>query len=255
MAQEKSGRRRYFVVTIGRSGSSLLGAVLADAGADFGMLAPAQWDPRDGQMENRAIKKAAHHLRRAYDLDQGIRYLISPKIESAWRLARGRRLLARALTEGRFFKIGDLDLLVQPSFALGYEPRVILNYRQLESNLPSLLVGRKHVGPDQLAKEYVRIYRQGLVLLDTFGGCTIGFDELQEPSSTAWAAALAATTGLDSGRLLHARGQRVRPVQDTTERPVIYSEAYAIYKAMLERAGKATPPGRHATRVSEARQC
>ena len=44
-------RRRTFVLTFGRSGSSLLCALMSDAGADFGLAAPLQWDPRDGVLE------------------------------------------------------------------------------------------------------------------------------------------------------------------------------------------------------------
>ena len=46
---------KYFIVTVGRTGSSLLCAVLADASADFGMKAPEDWDPRRGVMELRVL--------------------------------------------------------------------------------------------------------------------------------------------------------------------------------------------------------
>jgi hypothetical protein len=242
-------RVRYFIVTLGRSGSSLLAAILADAGGDFGVHAPEKWDPRSGQMEGVAIKRAAHHYRRAYDIGEGRKFLLSPALETKVRLRRGRRHLQRALQESRFLKIGDLDLVVQPSFKLGYQPRVILNYRQLEPNLPSLLVGRTHVGPDALAREYIRIYRQGLMLVQTFGGCTIGYNELQDPNLSEWADALAATTAFDRQALLDSRDRRVQGLADPGGTEPVYPEAYALFEAMHALSGRGIEPSRQVVRA------
>lgn len=244
---------RYFIVTLGRSGSSLLGAVLADAGADFGVATPAAWDPRSGQMEAAAIKQAAHHYRRAYDIGEGRKFVLSPALETKIRLRRARRHLRRALQESRFLKIGDLDLVVQPSFKLGYQPRVILSYRQLELNLPSLLVGRTHVGPDQLAREYIRVYRQGLMLLHTFGGCTVEFNELQDMTRSEWADALAHTTGLDRQALLDSRERRLRGVADAVDVEAVYREAQTLYTAMQALRGRAIEPSRQVVRALASR--
>ena len=40
--------RRFFVVTVGRTGSSLLASILADAGADFGVQSEDKWDAGGG---------------------------------------------------------------------------------------------------------------------------------------------------------------------------------------------------------------
>jgi hypothetical protein len=244
---------RYFIVTLGRSGSSLLGAILADAGADFGITAPDEWDPRSGQMEAAAIKQAAHHYRRAYDIGEGRKYVLSPALETKFRLHRGRRYLQRALRHSRYLKIGDLDLVVQPSFKLGYCPRVILNYRQLEANLPSLLVGRTHTGPDQLAQEYVRIYRQGLMLVHTFGGCTVAYNELQDATTTGWADALAMTTSLDKQGLLRSREQRLKGPADPPAIEPLYAEAYTLFEAMRSLSGRTIEPSRQVVRSLASR--
>ena len=240
---------RYFIVSLGRSGSSLLAAILADAGAKFGMETPSDWDPRSGQMETSAIKMAAHHYRRAYDIGIGRKYLLSPALEAKLRLYRGRKYLRRALQESQFLKIGDLDLVVQPSFKLGYSPRVILNYRQLENNLPSLLVGRTHIGPDQLAQEYSRVYRQGLMLLHTFGGCVVAYNELQDSTAPGWAEALAKTTGLERQQLLKSRTTRAKGSSDPTDSRPIYAEAYALYEEMRALSGRFIEPSRQVSRA------
>ena len=242
---------RTFILTSGRSGSSLLGAILADAGADFGLSVPDDWDPRSGQMEGTAIRRAAHHYRRAFDISEGRKYVLSPALETKFRLRRGRRHLKRALEESQFLKIGDLDLVVQPSFKLGYEPRVILSYRQFECNLPSLLVGRTHVGPDELAREYVRIYRQGLSLLRTFGGCVVEYNELQDAQAGGWAEALAAITGLDRSALMDSRQRRLRGPADPLIEEPIYGEAYRVYEAMRGLSGRAVEPSRQVVRARD----
>ena len=137
---------------------------------------------------------------------------------------------------------------MQPTFKLGYKPTVILSYRQFELNLPSLLVGRTHVGPDQLAQEYVRIYRQGIALLKTFGGCTVAYNELQDPMSTAWSDALAATTQLDQATLLESRKTRLKGSIDSTDETVIYPHAYALFKQMQALSGVSVAPSRQVSR-------
>ena len=143
--------QKYFVVTVGRTGSSLLCAVMADAGAEFGMPVPDEWDPRRGVMENLKLRRAAHHYRRAWDIDNGRRVNFSPALESKWRRYLARRCLRSALAQAQFFKGSDLDLIAQASFKLGYLPKLIVSYRALEATLQSILVGRTLVGPALLA--------------------------------------------------------------------------------------------------------
>ena len=242
-------RDRFFIINLGRTGSSLLAAVLADASANFGIDPPVAWDPRKGQMEYPAIKRAAHHYRRAHDIGDGRKFFISPALETKYRLARGRRHLRDALAACRYLKIGDLDLVVQPCFKLGYRPRVILNYRRLEPMLPSLLVGRTHTGPDRLAEEYVRVYRQGLVLAHTFGGATVAYNELQDGEASGWAHALAALTGLDADALLDSRARRLDGVADRDDAITVYAEADALYRTLRTTSGRAIAGSRQYERA------
>jgi len=244
---------RYFILNLGRCGSSLLGAALADAGADFGFEPPRDWDPRSGQMESRAIKRAAHHYRRAYDIGEGRKYLVSPVLESKYRLKLGRWYLRQALQTSQYLKISDLDLVVQPSFKLGFSPRIILNYRQLEPMLSSLLVGRTHAGPDQLARDYVRIYRQGLLLLQSFGGCVVSYNELQDAQSSAWAAALGTVTALDPAALMKSRERRLNGYADPDDIAPVYDEAYSIYSMLECYRGRALEPSRQVIRATTPR--
>ena len=252
-AVSTGARERHFVVNLGRCGSSLLGAILADAGADFGVTAPESWDPRTGQMETDEIRRAAHYFRRAHDISEGRKFLFSPVLERKLRLHRARRSLRVALARSRFLKIGDLDLVVQPAFKLGYVPSVIVNFRQLEPMLPSLLVGRTHVGPDELAREYVRIYRQALILLQTFGGCTVEYNDLLDPRATGWADGLAAVAGCTPESLLQARARRVNGEPDPAEVTPVYEDAFALLQSLRTYRGRAVRRSRQVTRAIAAR--
>jgi len=236
-------RGRCFVITFGRSGSSLLCAMLGDAGADFGLPVPDSWDPRHGVMELPAIKQAAHHMRRAFDIDGGRRFVLSPQVEAKFRRGRARRYLRQALGAARYVKIGDLDLLVQMGFSLGYSPRVIVNLRRLEDSLSSTLVGRKHLGPDHLAADYARICRQGLALIQTFGGCVVDYEDMLTGAEGVWIDAVAAVTGLEATALRSAARRRVNaPTRPPAIGIALYDECQALYAALTALRGRVFEP-------------
>ena len=211
------------------------------------MQAPRVWDPRRGIMENETMRVATHHYRRAYEIDQGRRYKLSPELEAKWRRALGRRRLRQALSEADFFKIGDLDLVVQPSFKLGYLPRLILSYRQFEPTAMSLIVGRKHVGPDALEADYIRLYRQGLMLLRCFGGCVVAYTDLHLDSA-AWGC-LASVTGLQEPDLARAVGARSADVPANENTAVLYPQAQAVFEQLESLRGQLIEPSRQVQRA------
>ena len=55
MGIHENDNRRFFIVTVGRTGSSLLASILADAGADFGVQGKADWDPAGGAYEHPSL--------------------------------------------------------------------------------------------------------------------------------------------------------------------------------------------------------
>src|SRR5271169_5616031 len=61
-------RRRVFILSSGRSGSTLLASILADTGAEFGMRTPQQWDPGTGDLEHSDLHRMAAWMGYAYDL-------------------------------------------------------------------------------------------------------------------------------------------------------------------------------------------
>ena len=120
--------RRFFVVTVGRTGSSLLASILADAGADFGVQSEDKWDAGGGAYELPSLALVVQKFeamneigfRRPYDLLARLR----------WTVARHRAKvgLKAILSQARFFK-GEIGQMVHWSARLGYSAIVIVSYR------------------------------------------------------------------------------------------------------------------------------
>jgi hypothetical protein len=200
--------RRYFVISAGRTGSTLLSAILADAGAEFGMRAPPGWDRATGAMEHPDLLTACRRYAAADAMSpakpQGTlrRY--------RWTLLRflGKRRLRASLAATRFVKVGHAHLLIRPVLKLGYFPPIILSYRRFEDHAISLGMMAANANLEQLVEQYNRINKSALWLLNTFGGCVIGYEQLIDPADRSWAESLAEIAHLPAGGLLAARERR-----------------------------------------------
>jgi hypothetical protein len=176
--------------------------------------------------------------------------VLLPQIEARLRRGLARKYLKQSLLRAECVKIGDLDLLVQSAFALGYSPRVILNYRRFQDCLVSNVVGRKHSGPDSIAEDYRRIYRQGFELLKIFGGCAISYEEMLTNPAGSWLAALGTVAGLDRSSLQAAATRRIRRSESgALESNASYPECDAIYDRIAAEAGRIFEPTRHVRRA------
>ena len=76
-------QKRFFIVNPGRTGSTLLAAILADAGADFCFETPESWDPTTGDTEmncfpyRRLMKLAGlGMIRTAHILETGVLFAL-----------------------------------------------------------------------------------------------------------------------------------------------------------------------------------
>ncbi|MBV8649839.1 MAG: hypothetical protein JO255_00145 [Alphaproteobacteria bacterium] len=174
-------RQRFFIVSTGRTGSSLLSAILADAGADFGFAPPRSWDRRGGEMEHEQLTVAARSIAKAN--------AVSPERPGGiarlrWTLRRSaaKRRMRSSLRDVRYVKVADAHHLVRPAFKLGYFPTVILSYRRFDDYAVSLGLIHAHADPASLARQYRQVLRMGLWLLNTFGGCVVGYEQLVDPA-------------------------------------------------------------------------
>jgi len=219
-------RRRVFILSSGRSGSTLLASILADAGAEFGMRTPEQWDPGTGALEHRDLHRMAAWMGYAYDLSVD-RPGIGPR-RYLWDFYRsmGKSRLKRLLRAARYIKGEGADFAVQPAFKLGYFPTIIVSYRRFEAFATSSGLMRGHSNLETLVKYYNRVYRNALLLLRMFGGCVVGYEPLSDTRDTSWASPLATATGLPADQLIAARNRRQRgPARRDEPQPLDASTA------------------------------
>ncbi len=200
---------RFIMVTTGRSGSSLLAAIIADAGGNFGIPPEDEWNPESGAMEHPVAKEASWLFRRAYTLRRARNHFFFYKYLIDIRRSLGKRKLRAVLKEAHFIKAGDADLWVWHLTKLGYLPRIITTYRRFSDNARSLFI-MAGMGFDDIVDYYCRVNRNALLMLDAYGGCAVSYEEVVDPEQTAWADALALTTGLSRKDLLASRDRRIK---------------------------------------------
>lgn len=244
---------RTILVTSGRAGSSLLAAVMADAGLDFGLDVPANWHRGSGAVEHPLGRSASRLFDRAAQIEGGRRYFFGYKYLADVRISLAKRKLRRLLRDVDAVKSADTDLWIPHLPKMGYAPTVVVPYRDPLGVARSFLMQAKRSWPE-VRPSYVRVNRNALLYLHSFGGCAIESTELTDPDQTAWASALGQATGLDAAALLAARDRRLdrsaaeAPSADHTEadaRPspsLADPEADGIYQALRGLKGRALPP-------------
>jgi hypothetical protein len=214
-------RRRFFIVSPGRSGSTLLAAILADCGAEFGLPVPPRWDRQTGDMEHPRLTLAARNMARAGNPAAHERRFALRRWRWAMLRSRAKRQLDAALGRVDYVKVEGGHELVRSAFKLGYFPSIIISYRRFEDYTVSLGLRRASATIQSLEKNYCSTLRSGLWLLNTFGGCVIGYEQLVDPTEQAWAEPLSRVTGIPADRLIAARDARVEapsgqvPAHDT----------------------------------------
>ena len=202
-------KTRFFIITAARSGSTLLSAILADAGGDFGMAIPKEWDRTGGDLEHPGLAPVFSCFSRAEMISkERPRFGIS---RLRWVLYRsyGKKKLHAVLSACRFAKHYNVYKLVRPAFKIGYFPKVILSYRQFEDQAVSFGLMHPHADWALLCNNYLEVYNNGLWLLNTFGGCAVAYEEVVDLENCSWAQPLADVTGLPIAKLIGARDRRV----------------------------------------------
>lgn len=227
---------RYLIVGTGRTGSSLLASILAEAGADFGDVGRDEWSRDEGAFEHPALQRACRWNAR----DRFLQRVQIPLVSRLATVARNRmrRDAERAFEEAKFGKTTDLVRLVQPlARHTEYEPRVIVSYRRFDEYALSRY--KKSGLPFQKMKEvYLRANGTALAQLEVFGGCTVGYWELVDETETEWATAIGELTGLPATDLLPIRDEKVsEPRRSSPDLPTP-GAATKLYERLRKMQGK-----------------
>jgi len=211
----QDSNERYLIVGIGRCGSSILSAICANAGADFGMPTQKHWNRDSGAYEHPAMLEAFRASRSAAKLKES---LLPEAFGRRYYKTKTKRKLAHALREATFLKTLGQYQLTPLVYKLGYTPKLIVVYRQVPDFLASKF-RRSGDGVNSLLERYVNIYRTHLVQLSLYGGCAVSYEEITDPSETEWAHVVSSVTGLSEAALLESRDaivQERRTPQDTS---------------------------------------
>ena len=126
---------------------------------------------------------------------------------------------------------------------MGYSPRIITTYRRFSDNARSLFI-MLGMGFADIVDYYCRISRNALLMLDTYGGCAVSYEEVVDSEDTAWADALALTTGLSRNALLAARDKRIKDKVQHGPEVVGLSDPTAdrVYEKLRKLKGIAVEP-------------
>lgn len=226
---------RFLIVGTGRTGSSLLAAILHDAGANFGIGGREEWDRDSGAFEHPRLKDA-YHWHAVY---KNFTHLGLGPLKWVQRRLRSRvdQGIEDTFQEARFGKTTQLVQLVPHIHRLGYRPRIVVSYRRFAGYASSRHL-RSGFDFEQLVDLYVRINGTAMLQLETFGGCAISYGEIQDPDEEGWAKALAGISRLDAADLLRARDERVeerrRRIPDLGVAPTVSDVFDALRQHMGE---------------------
>jgi len=247
---EGTDRRRFFLITPGRTGSTLLATILADAGADFSIDSREEWDTaRGGWMEHADIRRATHHFRLAFERSPTKPVWLWSRLLWTYHRTMGKRYLRRALEKAVYLKAVHLDLAIPFAIKLGYFPQAIVNYRPFAEQALSSSQMLMSWSADALAGVYNRTYRNALMQIHSYGGCVVSHADLTDRRRTAWAAALSEVTGLPADKLLESRDRRSKGDQSApTELPVLDESTRQSVAAIDALSGLALPPSPQALR-------
>lgn len=242
-------QKRFFIVNPGRTGSTLLAAILADAGADFCFETPESWDPIRGDMEHEEIRTALTHFRKAFEISE--RKPNSLLKRGMWVIHQhyGKKHLKKILSMADYVKEDNLNLAVFPAYKLGFFPCIILNFREFEEHAESIFIMHGY-SVMKSVDHYNRVIQNGILLLNIFGGCAIDYAELTALDRTEWASALSTVTGLSRQAVLDSRNKRVSgPPTVSSRRPVFDATAAQACAEARALSGRVIEPSPRALRA------
>lgn len=231
-------RVKFLNVSTGRCGSTLLSAILAHAGADFGMGNNKEWNRASGDYEHPDLD-TAYKWHRA---GQFIHQEIWPfnRLSNICRTKRDRAIRS-VFDNVKYAKTIELVHLIQPIEKLGYDFRIILTYRDFEGFARSWY-RRFGWNMSRLKEYYLTINQTGLLQLKIYGGCAISFEEITSPETAEWATALEELTGLEENKLLEKRDELLRKPRHKPLNEPLHSETQRLFDKLEGLQGTVVKP-------------
>jgi hypothetical protein len=240
-------KKRIFILTPGRCGSSFLASLLSDAGATFPGETASTWSPLKGAYESKESGKAAFLFAQAHDIRNSHKYsliyrLFYKKIVT-YKRALGKYKTRKLLEKATCIKeTANIHFLPRVSAFMGYWPVIVLNYRDFPECMGSKFPGQRYFSVETLTQDYISTLENAVALLGLFGGCVVNYSDLMDVNSEDWAHVLGEVTGLDGQVILESRNRRYRDPGPETFLPVRLSRVEEILALIREYEGRAIPP-------------
>jgi len=207
-------KQLFCIVGTGRSGSSLLAAIIANSGGNFGLPAQVDWDSEKGSMEHPLCHVCYSCLSRISKLKESI--LPQNIFGISIMYSRFKRKLLR-LQAVDFVKSSTLIWIVPYLRKVGISPTIIISFRDFESFAFSRL---NKFGWDynKLVNIYTNVYMTAWLQLHLYGGIIVDYADVQNMDRNEWISCLSTLTGLNVKDLINSRDRMVR---QTKPRPKI----------------------------------
>jgi len=207
----------FCIVGTGRCGSSLLSAILAGAGADFGLKAKNNWDPVKGALEHSSVHAAYKYLHRIQLLKTSV---LPRSLFGYGYFHRKLREELERLRDISYVKSAKLVYLIHYLGKYGFRPKLIVSYRMFDDVLMSYY---RKFGVDfsTMEKRFCNTYRTAFMGLKAFGGVVIDYDELCSSDSRSSFSAIEGLTGLDRERLFLSKNRILKTRKPTAGRDLM----------------------------------
>lgn len=197
--------RKVFILGPPRSGTTLLSAILANAGGRFALDPVDHWNPKAGELEHPLAIQASVQIDRS-EKWKPISHSLSRHFEN-----KAQDCLARLLKVADFVKYPPRsEKFPVLGVRLGYDPSCVVIVRPFLEFALSFL---RMKNLDWLELE--SLYRQNLftsvLLARQFGGCVIRYHDLVNLDTGRWLAPLSEATGLEKHLLEVAARKLVTP--------------------------------------------
>ncbi len=213
-------KTRYLIMCTGRDGSTLLSALLSKSGADFGIKQIDSWNPRAGAYESWNFGKAGAHYNLFVELNPASHLSRIVKIKRRIHRIIAKFRAKRHLQHAIYSKIGTTFRLPHLTRLLGYQPKIILLYRDYKSQFASAYV-RTPQNYSALSDHYFNALSTGMLCLSIYGGCVISHKEIMDANSTKWADALSDLTGINKESLIKSRTELLNKNTDPDQKQEI----------------------------------
>jgi len=210
---------KILIVGTGRSGSSLLSAIIADSDHSFGMEKAESWDKVKGAFEHKNL----HLAYRNYSRSDKISKSLLPSFFSSFFRRKGDKYLKMLLDNVTACKSSKLVWMIQRIHHLGYNPKIIVQYRKFQDYSRSRYL-KFGWSMNRMLDEYCNVYSTSLLMLGVFEGVAVNYESILDKNNKDWAEDISKITGIDVKRLLDSRDRIVQRDKDSKPTKGFYTD-------------------------------